>query len=157
MGHFPDGRERHRTFSVKNIKPDADDTALIAVVRAVGSLLAYPVTHARLIVKSVRVLFDNRSDMDAEEGTAAETPAEMPERAGRRETQMKSVFAQSAESTQTAAWICSFFKTFGKGGTGLSSPAPPVVSPFRHWRQKGCWKRTVIRRNAGSIPSRFSD
>jgi hypothetical protein len=24
-GHFPDGRERHRTFSVKDIKPDADN------------------------------------------------------------------------------------------------------------------------------------
>jgi hypothetical protein len=42
MGHFPDGRERHRVFSVKDIRPDADD----AVVHAIGSLLAYHVTKA---------------------------------------------------------------------------------------------------------------
>ncbi|MDR1510185.1 MAG: hypothetical protein LBS53_11160, partial [Synergistaceae bacterium] len=50
-GHFPDGRERHRTFSIKHIQPDAEDAALITVVRAVGALLAYPVTRARFIVK----------------------------------------------------------------------------------------------------------
>jgi hypothetical protein len=65
IGHFPDGRERHRTFSVKNIKPDADEAALLTAVRAIGSLLAYPVTRARLIVKKRRVLFDVKRGTDA--------------------------------------------------------------------------------------------
>jgi hypothetical protein len=74
IGRFPDGRERHRTFSLKNIRPDADDDALTALVRAVGSLLAYPVTRARLIVKKRRVLFGAESSPAREEDAAPETP-----------------------------------------------------------------------------------
>ncbi|MDR1581319.1 MAG: hypothetical protein LBS35_13265 [Synergistaceae bacterium] len=98
IGHFPDGRERHRTFSVKNIKPDADDDALISVVRAIGSLLAHPITHARLIIKSRRVLFgDTKPGKDRQEDAARvpETLGGTPERAtspraaNSREAQMK--------------------------------------------------------------------
>ncbi|MDR1580563.1 MAG: hypothetical protein LBS35_09425 [Synergistaceae bacterium] len=121
IGHFPDGRERHRTFSVKDIKPDADAATLISVVRAIGSLLAYPITHARLIIKSRRVLFgDTKSSTDRKEGAAPvpETHSDTPERetapnaAGAR---MKSAFTKSPESAKTAkiaAGVCSSFKTF---------------------------------------------
>ncbi|MDR0764156.1 MAG: hypothetical protein LBE65_00995 [Synergistaceae bacterium] len=81
VGHFPDGRERHRTLSLKNIKPDADAAALITVVRAIGSLLAYPVTHVRLIIKSRRVLFDVKSGMTAGEGEIC-APNPAPETRG---------------------------------------------------------------------------
>jgi hypothetical protein len=79
IGHFPDGRERHRTFSIKNIRPDADDSALLTIVRAVGALLAYPVTRARLIVKKRRVLFGTKTGMGTKENAAPETRAYAPE------------------------------------------------------------------------------
>jgi hypothetical protein len=130
VGHFPDGRERHRTFSLKNIKPDADAAALIAVIRAVGSLLAHPVTHARLIVKERRVLFD-ATKPDAPAGDteicasnpASETPGKTPETPPRETKPLaagartKSVFAEPAEPiklTKTAADACLFFKIFKK-------------------------------------------
>jgi hypothetical protein len=115
IGHFPDGRERHRTFSVKNIRPDADDNALIAVVRAVGALLAYPVTKARLIVKKRRVLFDTKPGTDCKESAVPERRVYAPERgtkprvAGER---MESVFAKSAVRAKITADVCLFFKTF---------------------------------------------
>jgi hypothetical protein len=127
-GHFPDGRERHRTFSLKDIRPDADPAALIAVVRAIGSLLAYPVTHARLIVKSRRALFDATKpdmsagdDLDAAPSPVPETRGGAPETPGREtklraaEARMKSVFAKPAEPiklTKTAADVCLFLKSF---------------------------------------------
>jgi hypothetical protein len=61
IGHFPDGRERHRTFSLKDVKPDATDAALMRVVRAIEPLLACPITKVRLIIKRKRVLFDAES------------------------------------------------------------------------------------------------
>jgi hypothetical protein len=70
IGHTPGGRARHRTFSVKNIRPDADLSAVAALVRAIGPVLAYPITKARLIIKKVRVLFDVRKKI-AQPDTAA--------------------------------------------------------------------------------------
>jgi hypothetical protein len=125
-GHFPDGRERHRTFSLKDVKPDADPAALIAVVRAIGLLLAHPITHARLIVKSRRALFDaTKPDMSAGDGLDA-APSPAPETRGGtpetppRETKLRaakarteSVFAKPAEPTKTAAGgVCLFLKSF---------------------------------------------
>ncbi|MDR1578835.1 MAG: hypothetical protein LBS35_00640, partial [Synergistaceae bacterium] len=115
-GHFPDGRERHRTFSLKNIREDADDDALIAVVRAVGSLLAYPITGARLIVKKRRVLFGAKRDMYRGEDARAEMRGDVPERAG---THMKSVFAKSA-LTKIIGGVCLASKTFFEAFRGLA-------------------------------------
>ena len=47
IGHFPDGRERHRTFSMKGVNPDASPEAIAAVVRALAPVLAYPITKVR--------------------------------------------------------------------------------------------------------------
>jgi hypothetical protein len=59
VGYFPDGRERHRTFSIKNIDPNAEISRLSALVRcAIAPLLAYPITKVRLVTKKIRVLFD---------------------------------------------------------------------------------------------------
>jgi hypothetical protein len=122
IGYFPDGRERHRTFSVKNIRPDADDAALIIVVRAIGSLLAYPVTKARLIVKKRRALFDAKH-RTPEEDVALETrggmsPRGTKPRVARGEAQRESVFAKSAAPTKIAVDVCLFFKTFIAGFCG---------------------------------------
>jgi hypothetical protein len=115
IGHFPDGRERHRTFSIKNIRPDAEDAALLTVVRAVGALLAYPVTKVRLIVKKRRVLFDAKAGVDWKESAASETRADVPERETKPRAaieQMKSVIAKPAELAKITADVCLFFKTF---------------------------------------------
>jgi hypothetical protein len=112
IGRFPDGRERHRTFSLKNIRPDADGGALTALVRAVESLLAYPVTRARLIVKKRRVLFGAESSPDREEDAALETPRVAPAcgtSASVAAARMGNVFA---EAVKTIADARSFFKTF---------------------------------------------
>jgi hypothetical protein len=63
VGHFPDGRERHRTFSIKHIDPDVDIALVTSFVRVViAPLLAYPITGARLVTKKIRVLFDYGRD-----------------------------------------------------------------------------------------------
>ena len=56
IGYFPDGRERHRTFSLQDIRPDASADALAAVVRAIAPLLAHPITKVSIVKKYVLVL-----------------------------------------------------------------------------------------------------
>ena len=51
IGYFPDGRERHRTFSIKGIKPDAPLEAIASFARALAPVLAYPITKVRKVVK----------------------------------------------------------------------------------------------------------
>ena len=58
IGYFPDGRERHRTFSLRDIRPDATMDALASVVRAIAPLLAYPITKVSVVKKYVLVLDD---------------------------------------------------------------------------------------------------
>ena len=58
IGHFPDGRERHRTFSMKGVDPDASPEAIAAVVRALAPVLVYPITKVRKIVKRVILIFE---------------------------------------------------------------------------------------------------
>ena len=56
IGHFPDGRERHRTFSLQDVRPDASADALASVVWAIAPLLAYPITKVSIVKKYVLVL-----------------------------------------------------------------------------------------------------
>jgi hypothetical protein len=56
IGRFPDGRERHRTFSLQDIRPDAPADALARVVRALAALLAHPITKVSIVKKYVMVL-----------------------------------------------------------------------------------------------------
>jgi hypothetical protein len=51
VGYSPSGKEKHRTFSLKNISPDAGAEAIAAVVGAVAPLLKYPVTKVRRVAK----------------------------------------------------------------------------------------------------------
>ena len=51
IGYFPDGRERHRTFSMKGINPDASFESITAVILALVPLLAYPITKVRKVTK----------------------------------------------------------------------------------------------------------
>ena len=55
IGYFPDGRERHRTFSLQDIRPDASADALASVVRAIAPLLAYPITKVTIVKKYIMV------------------------------------------------------------------------------------------------------
>ena len=58
IGYFANGRERHRTFSIKGIRPDASDGAIAAIVRALAPVLAYRITKVRKVVKR-RIVFDD--------------------------------------------------------------------------------------------------
>ena len=60
IGYFPDGRERHRTFSMKGIRADAPDEAIAAIVRALAPTLAYPITKVRKVIKRT-IIFDDWS------------------------------------------------------------------------------------------------
>ncbi|MDR1049334.1 MAG: hypothetical protein LBL51_06215 [Synergistaceae bacterium] len=62
IGRSPSGRARHRTFSIKNIAPDADPSALAAVVRAIAPVLAYPITRVTLVTKRICALFGARGE-----------------------------------------------------------------------------------------------
>ena len=57
VGYLPNGRARHRTFSMTNISPDASPEAIAAVVRALAPVLAYPITKVRKVVKRT-IIFD---------------------------------------------------------------------------------------------------
>ena len=56
IGYFSDGRERHRTFSLPDVRPDTSADALARVVRAVAPLLTHPITKVSIIKKYVMVL-----------------------------------------------------------------------------------------------------
>ena len=58
IGHFPDGRERHRTFSMKGIDPDAPLESIAAVIRALAPVLAYPITKVRKVTKRVILIYE---------------------------------------------------------------------------------------------------
>ena len=58
IGHFPDGRERHRTFSMKGVDPDAPLKSIAAVIRALAPLLAYPITKVRKVTKRVILIYE---------------------------------------------------------------------------------------------------
>ncbi len=45
VGHFPDGRARHRTVSIQNVRSDLTADEICAFVRAVSPLLAHPVAQ----------------------------------------------------------------------------------------------------------------
>ena len=51
IGYFPDGRERHRTFSIKGINPDAASYAIASFARALAPVLSCPITKVRKVVK----------------------------------------------------------------------------------------------------------
>ena len=51
VGYFPDGRERHRTFSIKSIQPNASFGAISDIIRALAPVLAYPITKVRKVTK----------------------------------------------------------------------------------------------------------
>ena len=53
VGYFPDGRQRHRTFSMRGVNPEASVEAIAEVVRALAPVLVYPITKVRKIVKTI--------------------------------------------------------------------------------------------------------
>jgi len=59
IGYSPNGRARHRTFSMKGIRPGASGEAIDAIIRALAPLLIYPITKVRKVTK--RTIFFNDS------------------------------------------------------------------------------------------------
>ena len=73
IGYSPSGRKRHRTFSMKGIRPDASDEAIGAILRALAPLLIYPITKVRKVTK--RTIFFNNSAAPAACPRLAGTPS----------------------------------------------------------------------------------
>ena len=74
VGYFPDGRERHRTISLKHVPPDTSMEAILGIIRALAPVLAYPVTKVTKITKIV--LFCAEEERDAGDSVpCAATPA----------------------------------------------------------------------------------
>ena len=81
VGHFPDGRERHRTFSLKHIKPDVSMEAIRGIIRSLAPVLAYPITKVTKVTKTV--LFseeDAEVAIPAQQADAEPVPAAPEER-----------------------------------------------------------------------------
>ena len=51
IGYGSNGKARHRTFSMKNIRSGASDEGIAAVIRALAPLLIYPITKVHMITK----------------------------------------------------------------------------------------------------------
>ena len=58
VGCFPDGRERHRTFSIKGINPRASLEAIADIIRALAQVLACPITKVRKVVKREIIFYE---------------------------------------------------------------------------------------------------
>ena len=58
IGRSPDGRARHRTFSMRGINPEASPEAIANVIRALAPVLAYPITKVRKVVKREIIFYE---------------------------------------------------------------------------------------------------
>ena len=67
VGYFPDGRERHRTFSLWRVRPDISPEAIRDIIRALAPLLEYPITKVTKVIK--RVIFSAEEERNAPEAT----------------------------------------------------------------------------------------
>ena len=79
VGYFPDGRERHRTFSLWRVRPDVTPETIRGIIRALAPLLEYPITKVTKVIK--RVIFSAEEERDAEKArrvTAAVPSAAVP-------------------------------------------------------------------------------
>ena len=63
VGHFPDGRERHRTFSLRHVRPDVSMETIRDIIRALAPLLKYPITKVTKVTK--REIFSDEEKRDA--------------------------------------------------------------------------------------------
>ena len=71
VGHFPDGRERHRTISLRHVRPDVSFETVLDLARAIAPVLTYPITKVTKVTKIV--LFSCEEQQGAEH--AAPCPA----------------------------------------------------------------------------------
>ena len=58
VGCFPDGRKRHRTFSLRHVRPDVSPQTIRSIIRALAPVLAHPITKVRKVTK--REVFSDR-------------------------------------------------------------------------------------------------
>ena len=58
VGRLPNGRAKHRTFSIKGINPDAPFEAIADVIRALAAVLAYPITKVRKVTKREIIFYE---------------------------------------------------------------------------------------------------
>ena len=78
VGYFPDGRERHRTFSLRGICPNASFVAIAAVIRALTPVLAFPITKVRKVTKREIIFYEEAVLPIPEESVEPEVRKTMP-------------------------------------------------------------------------------
>ena len=58
VGHFFDGREKHRTFLLRHVRPEASLETIARIISALVPVLAHPITKVRKVTK--REVFSDR-------------------------------------------------------------------------------------------------
>ena len=64
VGCFPDGRERHRTFTLRHVRTDVPFETVLELARALAPVIAFPITKVSKITKTV--LFSAEAERGAE-------------------------------------------------------------------------------------------
>ena len=73
VGHSPNGRKKHRTFSMMGIDPNASTKGIAAVIRALAPALAYPITKVTKVTKR-EIIFYEDAVMPIPQDNAEQTP-----------------------------------------------------------------------------------
>ena len=76
VGHFPDGRERHRTFSLRHVRPDVPFETVLELARALAPILAYPITKVTKVTKVVLFSEEDAIAIPAPRVNAGPDPSE---------------------------------------------------------------------------------
>ena len=63
VGRLPSGRKSHRTFSLKDVRPDVSWEAIVRIIRALAPLLEFPITKVTKVTK--REMFFDVEELDA--------------------------------------------------------------------------------------------
>ena len=76
IGYSPNGRARHRTFSMRGLRPDAPDEAIAEILRALAPILLYPITKVRKVTK--RTIFFNENAAPSAPPVVLPVPVPVP-------------------------------------------------------------------------------
>ena len=79
IGYGPNGRKKHRIFSMRNINPNASWEGIMAVIRALAPVLEFPIVDVQKIT-SRKIIFYEDAVLPVPQGIAKLEPADMESR-----------------------------------------------------------------------------
>ena len=59
IGYGPNGRKKHRTFSMKNINPNASWEGIMAVIRALAPVLEFPIVDVQKVTSRKIIFYED--------------------------------------------------------------------------------------------------